>query len=339
MKRLALLPALLAAVLVAPAQAATKVVFAGYDNPPGAPPGTVPEGFFPDTVTVHAGDRVQWRFKGDRDVAFLAKHQKRPPFVITDPKRPLAPQNDAAGQPFWWGGQPTFLESSQVTAPRGGRSYPGSGWFNSGAPLVKPYTLRFLRTGTYRYQDPIHPGVRGTVKVVSKRSRVPTLRSDNALAAAEVTHATDTARALFHGTPPPASVVEVGREAKGVAVDDFFPSSMQIATDSSLTFRVPRRAVELHTVTLGPEASTLQRNLVVNGQIDPRAAYPSDPPHALPDYTGSNHGDGFLNSGLLDGDPRTSIGDSVTIHFTAPGTYTVVCLLHPGMTATVRVSG
>ena len=78
---------------------------------------------------------------------------------------------------------------------------------------------------------------------------------------------------------------------------------------------------------------------MVNGQIDPRAAYPSDPPPALPDYKGSNHGDGFLNSGLLDGDPRSSLPDAMTIRFTAPGTYTVVCLLHPGMTATVNVSG
>src|SRR5204863_44030 len=128
--------------------------------------------------------------------AFFAKGQKRPPFVVADTARRVAAQNDSTGQPFWWGGQPALLENPQVVDPRGGHSYAGSGWLNSGVP-VTTYTRRFLRTGT----------------------------------------------------------------------------------------------------------------------------------------------DGFLNSGLLDGDTRTSLPGTTTIRFTSPGTYTIASALHPGMTATVNVSG
>jgi hypothetical protein len=69
---------------------------------------------------------------------------------------------------------------------------------------------------------------------------------------------------------------------------------------------------------------------VTDGRFDSLAALPSDPPPSLPDYTGQNHGDGFLSTGLL--------GGPATIRFTAAGTYTVVDVLHPGMEATVTVT-
>ena len=331
--------AALAATLPAPgARAATKVVFAGYDGAPGAPLGTEPEGFYPDTIAIHPGDGVQWRFRGFHDVEFLAHGQKRPPFVIADPGAPVAGQSDAAGQPFWWGGQPALVENPLIMRPLGGATHSGRGGFNSGLP-VSSYTLRFTKTGTYHYKDPVHPGVQGTVRVVSRRTRVPTKRQDNALAAAEITRASDTGRDLVHAAPPPPGIVEVGREAKGVAVNLFFPSQIALTAGDSLTFQVPRRGVELHTVTLGPEGASLVGRAAAGGRFDPLAAFPSDPPPALPDYTGSNHGDGFLNTGLLDGDATTPLPGSATIRFTTAGTYTLRDVLHPGMEATVDVSG
>jgi plastocyanin len=336
--RIALIATLAVLLPAAAAHAATKVVFAGYDAPPGAPFGTEPEGFYPDTVSIHPGDRVQWRFRGFHDVELLAHGQKRPPFVISDPAAPIASQNDAAGQPFWWSGQPALAENPAIVGRLGGSTHSGKGGFNSGLAAAT-YTLRFQRAGTFHYKDPVHPGVQGTVRVVSKRRRVPARRADDVLAAAQITHATDTGRALVHAAPPPAGVVEVGREAKGVAVNLFFPSQIAIDAGQSLTFAVPRRGVELHTVALGPEAHSLQGKAVVAGSFDPLAAFPSDRPPGLPDYTGSNHGDGFLNTGLLDGDPATPFPDSATIRFAAAGTYTIGDVLHPGMEATVEVGG
>jgi plastocyanin len=222
--------------------------------------------------------------------------------------------------------------------PLGATTHSGKGGLNSGFPVAS-YTLRFTKPGTYRYKDPVHPGVQGTVRVLSARTRLPTRRADNALAAAEITSATDTGRALVHAAPPPPGIVEVGREAKGVAVNLFFPSQITLAVGDSLAFRVAPHSVELHTVTLGPAAGSLLGKAVAGGRFDPLAAFPSDPPPTLPDYTGSNHGDGFLNTGLLDGDAGTPLPDSATIRFTAAGTYTLVDVLHPGMEATVQVGG
>src|SRR5262249_35428308 len=150
--------------------------------PPGAPAGTEPEGFYPDLITIHVGDRVQWRFRGFHDVEFLAHGQKRAAFVITDPVVKAPAQNDAAGQPFWWSGRPALVESPLVRGPLGGTTHSGRGGLNSGLP-VNTYTLRFTKTGTYHYKDPVHPGVQGTVKVVGTRSRVPSKSQDNAVAA------------------------------------------------------------------------------------------------------------------------------------------------------------
>jgi plastocyanin len=328
-RRIALIAVVAATLPAASAHAATKVVFAGYDAAPGAPVGAEPEGFYPDTIEVHPGDSVRWRFRGFRDVMFLAHGQKRPPFVIEDPAAPLPAQSDAAGQPFWWSGRPALVENPLIVAPSGRNSGVG----------VASYSRRFDRPGTYHYKDPVHPGVQGTVRVLSRRTRVPSRRADDVLAAAQITHATDTARALVHAPPPPAGIVEVGREAKGVAVNLFFPAQVAIAAGDSLTFRVARRAVELHTVTLGPEAESLTGRAASGGRFDPLAALPSDPPPALPDYTGQNHGDGYLNTGLLDGDARSALPDSATIRFATPGSYAVGDVLHPGMRMTVDVSG
>ena len=78
---------------------------------------------------------------------------------------------------------------------------------------------------------------------------------------------------------------------------------------------------------------------MAGGRFDPLAAFPSDPPPTLPDYTGSNHGDGFLSTGLLDGDATTPLPASATIRFAAAGSYTIRDVLHPGMEATVEVGG
>ena len=99
-----------------------------------------------------------------------------------------------------------------------------------------------------------------------------------------------------------------------------FPERRVIQAGETLTFTMAEQnRSETHTVTFGPEATrrALRDNLITPVQ-DPGssgppalvfaalAGYPSDPPPVVPPYDGSNHGDGFFNTGPLDNDPAST---------------------------------
>ena len=70
---------------------------------------------------------------------------------------------------------------------------------------------------------------------------------------------------------------------------------------------------------------------------DPSGVYPSDPTGAVATLTPTLHGNGFWNSGALDGSSTTPLPVSSKVMFGAPGTYTFYCLIHPFMKGTVTV--
>src|SRR3954453_8768555 len=100
-----LLGAAVVVSLAAPlaAQAATKTVQVG---PFGAQAKTLEavsgdaNAFFRHTVTLHAGDRVSWRFNGFHTVTFVPRGQDRPALFAPDPTNKVAGVNDAGGAPF-----------------------------------------------------------------------------------------------------------------------------------------------------------------------------------------------------------------------------------------------
>ena len=53
--------------------------------------------------------------------------------------------------------------------------------------------------------------------------------------------------------------------------------------------------------------------------FDPKWAYPSEAPGTPIVLNGANHGDGFVNSGVLDGSSATPFPDKLTVSFSAPG--------------------
>jgi plastocyanin len=56
--------------------------------------------------------------------------------------------------------------------------------------------------------------------------------------------------------------------------------------------------------------------------------------------TPTAHGNGFVNTGVLDNDPSTTkIFPSSKIDFTKPGVYHYQCLIHPFMHGTIVVTG
>jgi hypothetical protein len=102
---------------------------------------------------------------------------------------------------------------------------------------------------------------------------------------------------------------------------------------------MPPRSSEVHTFTFGPEpyVTQLVENLI--GQfLDPRGVYPSEPPGGVPTYTAFNHGNGFYNSGLLDSVGPSPLPSSTQLRFGAPGSFSLICVIHPFMKSTVTVT-
>jgi plastocyanin len=139
--------------------------------------------------------------------------------------------------------------------------------------------------------------------------------------------------------------VVAGHDNGAVAWFRFFPATKTISAGQAVTFSISSKS-EIHTVTFGPAAyrDALEKELIMaqpqpSGpprlQFHPQVFLPSD--QVLPPYTGLNHGNGFLNTGVLDTDPGTPPPSSAKVTFATPGTYRFECTIHPGMEATIKV--
>lgn len=349
--------ALAAAVILpaASAQAATKTVVAGPLKPVkgvfgGKASGDV-DAFSLKTVTVQVGDKVRWKFNGFHTVTFNKKGGKDIPFVIPDPSgAKYSGINDAAGSPFWFNGQPRLVLNPLGAFPQGGNTENGSQVTGTGIPQgngnPKPYTLKFTKAGVFHYECVIHPGMEGIVKVVAKGKRIPSAAQDRRTAAKLFAREVRQARKLAKGPKLAKSTVQGGNDRSPVVQLRFFPSKIHVPVGGSVRFQVKSRP-EIHTFTFGP-ASYL--NSVANGLITPAAggagppslvfsgqvSFPSETPPALV-FNGTNHGNGFFNTGILDGDPSSPQPSATTVKFTKAGTYSYICLIHPFMRGTVVV--
>jgi plastocyanin len=141
----------------------------------------------------------------------------------------------------------------------------------------------------------------------------------------------------------PASFhVDVGFEdvAQALEAEAFFPRSLTVNVGDSIVFTM--RSHEFHTITFNspkpvPEPILPQpdHSLIANPVVflSSPPSMPGDPkaPVAL---NASFDGTGYVSSGALQ-----KPGDSLTVTFTAPGTYEALCLLHfHSMKATIIVN-
>jgi plastocyanin len=334
---------IIAAIAPSVAGAATRNVFVGGDDViASAPKGFSPNAFLRKTTTVHIGDTVRWRFRGFHTVTFPVKGKQPPAFAIPA-STTVSGAVDGAGQPFWFNGQlPNLTPNPVAAAKSAGTAYNGTRLRNSGLPATPPksYSLKFTKTGTFAYYCAVHPGMTGTVRVVSSKRRVPTEAQNSAAATAELNRLAAQAKAAA-AKATTAGTVEMGRAPAGqrYTINAFFPSQATVKVGQALTFTMAgQNTTEIHTATLGPLTRDQVPFIGATG-INPIAAYPSDPPTAFPAYTGLNHGNGFLNTGLRDNDPATAtIPNSGAVTFNAVGTFQLLCLVHPGMDATVTVT-
>ena len=345
--------ALVAAIAVpASASAATKTVQAG---PFGGAQAQFQQSFgdanefFRRTVTIHRGDRVRWNIFGFHTVTFVPRGDAPPGLIVPDPATPVADVRDAAGQLFWFNGQPSLRPNPLVALPQGSRTHDPGELANSGLPLgagaPPPYTLKFPRTGSFRYLCIVHPGMEGTVKVVKPNRAIPSARKDRRVANRQLGRTLRAVKRLTTGAGLTLDkTMQAGNDRRsGATIFRYFPAQPAYKVGDTVTLQMPPRTTEVHTFTFGPsngqDAYNDQLAAGLLGEVfDPRGAYPSEPPPAVSSYTGTNHGNGFWNSGILDGDAATPLPASTQVTFTAPGSFALICLIHPFMTSTVTVT-
>ena len=337
------------------ASAATKTVQAG---PPGSQAAQFQDAFgdannfFRKTTTIHKGDSVKWKINGFHNVLFPKAGVEVPALIVPDPTSLISGVLDASTppQPFWFNGQPNLSINPVVAAPKGGKTFKPGKLFNSGLPPEEgpppPYKLKFKKTGSFSYFCAVHPGMSGTIKVVKKSKEIPSSKTDKRVRNAEIAAKLRQVNRLTTGANLSlTNTIQAGNDRRsGATIYKFFPANATFKAGTTVTLQMPPSTSEVHTFTFGPingkDAYVDQLAATLIGPvIDPRGAYPSEPPPAgVPAYTGTNHGNGFLNSGFLAGGDPVPLPTSTKVTFSTPGTYSYICLIHPFMTGKVTVT-
>jgi plastocyanin len=210
--------------------------------------------------------------------------------------------------------------------------------------------VRFTRAGRFSYVCLVHPGMKGTV-VVKRRGKVPRRSQDRAAAKKEIRKAVQAAIVKEGATVVVAqaggtTLIQAGNDGPGFSIFKYFPHQASVPVNTAITVRVSPRSDQNHTFTFGPadQVKALQGGYLVKKsarrfELAPQALWASD--QTLPPFTPTLHGNGFLNTGVLDagalGDSPLPLSSNAALTFATPGKYTLYCLIHPQMTATIEV--
>ncbi len=334
------------------AQAATRQVDMG--PPPPVQRALQPfqadvNAFFPTRTTIRVGDSVRFVPYGFHDVDLLPRGARGIP-LLSPTGQPVSGATDAAGAPFWFNGQPQLGFTPSLLSSNFGKRlrFDGSARVLSGLPVQerpRPMTVRFTKAGRYTYLCDVHPGMKGSVRVVGFKRKVPTARAHARAGAAQAARAVTVARGLASTTPPAGTVFIGAAGSGGVESLAFFPRTLSVATGTTVRFAMSPRSYETHTATSGPgdpdkDPSSYLGQLAASFAqpvLNPAAVYPSDPPTTTPTLSPTTHGNGFWSTGALDVASATPLPASGSVTFTTPGTYEVYCLIHPFMHGTVVV--
>jgi plastocyanin len=342
--------AVAAAAVAVPATAAHAAKLPVAAGPPPAiakklPAGATDNAFYPRTITVHKGDRVKFTLFGFHQIYFPKKGGTAPALALADPARPVAGVVDAAGNPFFFNGLPGAFVEPSLLAPLGDGKINGKSVDSlpipAGPGAATTYTATFTKRGTYSYFCAIHPGMKGTVKVVGKAKKRSTRKTVKKAVAKQGAKAIKQATKLAGFAGPAAPGVQAGNDNTHIVNLSFFPANRTVAVGTTVTFSMPKVSSEIHNVAFGDPTylQGLIAGFIAPGPtgvaLDPRTVYPSDPALVL---DGTNHGNGFVNTGLLDTDPNTPFPAKASITFAKAGTYEYVCVVHgPEMKGTITV--
>jgi plastocyanin len=323
--------------LLAPAaaQAATKPVYVG--PPPkgeleGVPPVAFDADFYPKRITVAAGDRIEFRLAEFGDVMYVPERTDAPSLAIPDPDAPVTGAKDFAGGDMWFNGQPSIALNPNAIM-RTGTTIDGSEFATSGIPLggvSQPWKVKFPRPGTYTIGSALHPSI--TMKVIVKRNGadVPSRRDDKRRVAKQIERTKSLAKRLLRFKGPDGNAIQAGSDARGVAAIAFFPEKKTVKVGDTVTFKMSRDSIELHNVHFGPKdyLDPIAQRFLGPAGLDPFVAYRSEAPGQAIVFDGANHGNGYVNTGLLDTDRKSPFPAEEKVTFTKAGTYAFYCAVH-----------
>jgi plastocyanin len=336
MKRIVPVLALLALVAAAcagePGPAAPQTYRVMVDGPSTAGANIQLSAFFPAALRVAAGDSVVFENRSSQaphTVTFgISADRSNAPALITT-KGEFAP---AAFGPCYTDVAPgPMLETCPSSPSVQPRAFRGAGYWNSGLmpPPIGSTPAAATRTavaidpgtpaGSYRFVCLLHPFMTGTLEVVADGATRPTPaqvgdRSDRSIRQAIA------AAATLDAPSPAAGEVAAGWGDRIAAVNRFGPAEISVRAGQAVTWKT-MSPYEPHTITFQSPFSSAE---------DPKALIPLGP------KSGSAYAGGVASSGFIGEGPFPTTTFSLV--FTKPGTYSYVCILHPGMSGVVRVA-
>ncbi len=297
--------------------------------------------FYPETLTIDAGDSVVWKANGGLEphtITFLGP-DKLPDFVVPQP------------QP---NGPPKLRFNPLFILPAGPASYDGSAFVNSGAmgtgmPNPMQYQLTFPKPGTYEYVCQFHGGqlptgqlIGMTGKIVVQPAGTPypqTPAQVDAVAQAQMAmdvQMSKDAEGAIAGQPAATSPGPNGTTIYHVLADipsadgmlmymRFAPEHLTIHVGDTVEWSSTDPS-SFHTVTFGGTPETFL--------FEPQASGPPNvyfnPLVALPQGGATYDGTGYVNSGVIvgPGAPPSAGVQSYSLTFTKAGTYKYACAIH-----------
>lgn len=293
--------------------------------------------FFPEEITVNAGDRIFYDIHGLHTVTFLGE-QEAPPFLV--------PEAQALGTPVAADDAERWVLNPAAAFPSGPPVHDGTGYVNSGIPdpTAPPVVLEFTAPGTFEYLCLVHPVMmKATVVVQEQGAERPHDQAYyDAEAHAQVETVLEQGRAMIEqhseaaqATPAAGTTWDV---AAGVGEDQaqvlrFLPDRLEIRAGDTVRW-TQRSGTEPHTVTFPGENPPPELILIEPQPVGPPLLVMNPEvmdPAGGPSYDGTS----FANSGWLQEEsPEFPEGvefpQAWELTFDQPGEYRYYCALHAG---------
>jgi plastocyanin len=333
--------------------------------------------YFPDQVTVHAGDTVDFRenWTGEpHTVTFGTLAEKDISAGKADANAQQSLPNLIPGEDFAQNAaQPCYLATGSPPGdPKtactkdqqtqkdfdGTQSFYNSGFLPEGADF-KVKLASTTKPGRYSYFCLLHgPMMSGSITVVGSDKSVPSADTVNNLATTQkaalvnkVLPAYNAARAGQFPVPGVKNVAGYGSpDVSNVGINEFIPATIQAKVGQPVSWAM----IGAHTISFGkaptepgkfyskaPDGSWhLNQAFAPAGfppAPQPGGNTPPNAPIALTPLNGGSYdGTTFRSTGVVQSFPPAIVAPQLT--FTKAGTYTYVCLIHPGMGGVVTVS-